>query len=138
MLCELNGYSVFDRILSNFDGGTEMTAIRLFSTGLCLSQPAWLLLQLFILMSFRSASGIGCENEGPCGADRYCSKSNTNRDICRHCDVIADHYCHDRDEMLAMFPTCDAYCFSMYTSCDSNNDDCQFVGFVLFCKHSFG
>ena len=101
-----------------------MAERRSSAAGFFLSRPAWLVLQLFILMSFRSASGIGCENEGSCGADHYCSKPDTSRDRCRHCNDIAEYYCHDREVVLAKFPTCDAYCFSMYTSCDSNNDDC--------------
>lgn len=91
---------------------TRRLAVK--SNFLIMSKPAWLIF-LLIPMSSIPANGIKCENEGPCGVDRYCSKPDTNRDTCRDCEDIAKHYCHDRDSVLQKFPSCDGYCFSTYT-----------------------
>ncbi|XP_070188339.1 uncharacterized protein [Littorina saxatilis] len=68
----------------------------------------WLVLVLVIQLGIRSASGAACEKEGPCEIDHYCSEQ---RNVCRSCDHIAEHYCHNRTVILQRFTACDAFCF---------------------------
>lgn len=51
----------------------------------------------------------GSGRAADCDSDHYCSSSPLDRG-CRHCRVIADHYCPNGTKMAADFPSCQAYC----------------------------